>query len=352
MATMWGPPDADDPAGFAFRMYRNYDGSGDSGSRFGETSLDASSTDLDQVSVFASRRSHDGALTVMLINKTTEDRSSSFDVSAAYGNVAAEWYTYDATNLTQIVREADVFLDNGQVELTLPAYSISLLELPASDVITGDFNADGIVDSLDIDRLCTEIRSASPSTDFDLNSDGILDRDDMDEMVLNIIGTYYGDANLDRVVDISDFNLWNAHKFTTNDGWAEGNFNCDVVVDASDFNVWNLNKFQSANGSLIGSFVVESVETKPQLPEAWRINPHHESTVISGSFSPGMTIQPWSHRSLIPLQTSLRGVDSDRLVRERTSTYPATLMLWGEDVVSFMAHDGNEVVAADGWSTN
>jgi len=40
LATLWGPPDVDDPGAFAFRMYRNYDGLG---AAFGDTSVQATS---------------------------------------------------------------------------------------------------------------------------------------------------------------------------------------------------------------------------------------------------------------------------------------------------------------------
>ena len=45
---MWGPPDADQPGSFAFRVYRNYDGMGGS---FGETSVKAESEDSDKIGV-------------------------------------------------------------------------------------------------------------------------------------------------------------------------------------------------------------------------------------------------------------------------------------------------------------
>ena len=59
------------------------------------------------------------------------------------------------------------------------------------------------------------------------------------------------DANLDGVVDTSDFNLWNANKFTATPAWCAGDFNADGVVDASDFNIWNSHKFTSASGGTV-----------------------------------------------------------------------------------------------------
>ena len=119
--------------------------------------------------------------------------------------------------------------------------------------IPGDFNGDAIVNAEDIDLLCAEVISGTNATEFDLTGDGSVDTADMDEMILNVVGTLYGDANLDFVVDASDFNLWNASKFTSGSGWADGNFNCDTVVDASDFNIWNANKFNAAASATVPS---------------------------------------------------------------------------------------------------
>ncbi len=52
-----------------------------------------------------------------------------------------------------------------------------------------------------------------------------------------------GDANGDGLVDGTDFNIWNANKFTTGTTWSQGDFNCNGTTDGSDFNLWNSNKF-------------------------------------------------------------------------------------------------------------
>lgn len=62
----WTTPTAGTPAYLAMKLWRNYDGL-DSG--FGDVSVRATAPNPDQVSVFASRRSSDGALTVAVINK-------------------------------------------------------------------------------------------------------------------------------------------------------------------------------------------------------------------------------------------------------------------------------------------
>ena len=77
---------------------------------------------------------------------------------------------------------------------------------------------------------------------------------DLDEWLVsaateNGFGSSYlpGDANLDGVVDTSDFNIWNEGKFTQSTDWDNGDFNGDGFVDTSDFNIWNDFKFLSSD---------------------------------------------------------------------------------------------------------
>ena len=78
LATIWGEPQPTDPGAYAFRMYRNYDGAG---SRFGDVSVSAVSSDQGQLAVYAAQRSSDKALTVMVVNKTGEDLTSPLSAS-------------------------------------------------------------------------------------------------------------------------------------------------------------------------------------------------------------------------------------------------------------------------------
>ncbi len=114
--------------------------------------------------------------------------------------------------------------------------------------IPGDFNNDGIVNATDIDLLFAAVNSGQNSSAFDLTADSLVDMDDLDQLILVILGSLYGDANLDTVVDTSDFNRWNSNKFTNTAGWANGDFNGDGAVDTSDFNIWNGNKFTAGAG--------------------------------------------------------------------------------------------------------
>ena len=103
--------------------------------------------------------------------------------------------------------------------------------------------------------LVAEIAGGANNAAFDLSGDGSVDSTDLDLWLAEAgaanlpSGNAYrdGDANLDGVVDVSDFNLWNNNKFTNTAAWCSGDFNADGSIDVSDFNIWNTNKFTSSN---------------------------------------------------------------------------------------------------------
>ncbi|MBK8901177.1 MAG: glycoside hydrolase family 44 protein [Anaerolineaceae bacterium] len=130
LATLWAPPANTEPGAFAFRMYLNYDGSG---SAFGNLSLPASSSDVDQLSVFAARRSSDLALTIMVVNKSGAPVTSSIVLDGFTGGTA-EVYRYGSSSLSQITQQPNVVVPAGGFSATFPADSITLFELAGGDV--------------------------------------------------------------------------------------------------------------------------------------------------------------------------------------------------------------------------
>jgi hypothetical protein len=134
LATLWAPPEADQPGAFAFRIYRNYDGAG---SRFGDTSVQATSADAGQLSIFAAQRSSDGALTAVVINKTDGPLTGALAVANAALSGGGEWRRYSAADLTRITPPTSFTLVNGAAELTFPAQSITLLVM-GTEMETGD----------------------------------------------------------------------------------------------------------------------------------------------------------------------------------------------------------------------
>jgi len=133
LATLWSPPNPNQPGAFAFRMYRNYDGLG---GQYGDQNHPATSTRIHRVSAYASTRSGDGTLTVMLVNKTTSAQALTVNINGDYRQ--ARPYRYSTADLKRVVRLAPLGINNGVMNMTLPAMSITLLEIkptPASKAL-------------------------------------------------------------------------------------------------------------------------------------------------------------------------------------------------------------------------
>ena len=127
LATLWGPPNFTDPGAFAFRMYRNADGAGHG---FGESGVHAASADEGKVSVYAAIRAWDGALTVMVINKTGTDLTCPLTVGTFWAGPTAQVFRYGQANLSTVVRPADLTVTGGSISATFPASSVTLLVVP------------------------------------------------------------------------------------------------------------------------------------------------------------------------------------------------------------------------------
>ncbi len=149
------------------------------------------------------------------------------------------------------------FDNDGDMDLALVDELHNSVTLSRNDgihVAAGDFNANGVLEIQDIDRLVAEIAAGNENLVFDLTGDGRLDQTDLQQWrvlagAVNLAsGNPYlpGDANLDGNVDGLDFIAWNAGKFTSTAAWSAGDFNADGVIDGNDFIEWNLNKFSSA----------------------------------------------------------------------------------------------------------
>ncbi|MFL6240871.1 MAG: glycoside hydrolase family 44 protein [Actinomycetes bacterium] len=127
-ALLWAPPSSSQPGAFAFRIYRNYDGSG---SRFGDIGVQATSADQSKLAVYASQRSTDNAVTAVVVNKNSGDLTSALSLSGSNASSAQVW-TYSASDPAHIVRGTDTAVSGNELTHTYPANSITLLVLPQS----------------------------------------------------------------------------------------------------------------------------------------------------------------------------------------------------------------------------
>ncbi len=176
--------------------------------------------------------------------------------------------------------------------------------------------------------MFAEIRNGLHSPLFDLTGDGLVDSLDVDELVLNILGTLYGDANLDRTVDGLDFILWNANKFQAG-GWRKGDFNGDAIVAGTDFIAWNQNKFQSGAGGLgIG----------PKTDDPMSFWQQHATN--SNAISPG----PVRTHSMWRLPTPIEWAPVDMAQKGQLAAWQRLSMLrQTDDTTNTRNHDKREV---------
>lgn len=205
-----------------------------------------------------------------------------FDIdSGTLPNVVSDVYVFDPNTGTFFYEEQNAV--NG----FLKEHGIRFL-------LRGDTNNDGVIDASDIDEYFALMPGASSLTaeQFDLTGDlaltnsvdtlltGTGEDSDIDELIQNILGTEYGDFNLDGTVSIGDFTALQ-NSFGNAGGWADGDANGDGVVSIGDFTILQ-NKFGFNNMSLMApqslvttagaefaSFELQAEVTAVPEPSSW-----------------------------------------------------------------------------------
>jgi Glycoside hydrolase family 44 len=122
-ANMWNVPAPTDPIAYAFRLYRNYDGEG---GQFGNTSVLAGSTNQAELSIYGALRSSDGALTLVVINKTTSAIETSVSLAHFTPGPSAAVYNYSEANLQQISALGNISITPEGFSYSFPAYSATV----------------------------------------------------------------------------------------------------------------------------------------------------------------------------------------------------------------------------------
>ncbi len=128
-ADMWDPPNPTDPTAYSFRLFRNYDGQG---SEYGDTWVNATSSNQSQLALYGAQRTSDGALTLVVINKSAGSLTSSISLANFSPVSTASFYTYSSANLQQIVQQPALEVANSEVTATFPAQSASVIVIPES----------------------------------------------------------------------------------------------------------------------------------------------------------------------------------------------------------------------------
>ena len=136
IGTLWGAPDPTTqlPGLIAFEVFRNYDGAGAS---FGDQALISTSADQSKLSVYAALRAKDNVLTMVVINKTYGDYTSTLSLGNFAASAPAKAYLYSNGDLKAIVAQPDVIVtppsgggSASTISTKFPAQSITVLAVP------------------------------------------------------------------------------------------------------------------------------------------------------------------------------------------------------------------------------
>lgn len=127
MGTRWGTPPTNSVTYLAMKMYRNYD---NLKSTFGETSVLCKVPNPDVLSSFASQRTSDGAMTVMVINKVSASTPVKINLVNYVPGTAAQVYQISSSAQTGIAHRGNVTLTGNTLSTTVPGQSITLFVVP------------------------------------------------------------------------------------------------------------------------------------------------------------------------------------------------------------------------------
>jgi len=123
------------PGNMAFAMYRNYDGNK---STFGDKELNSSTGDQSRLAVYAASRTSDGAVTIVVINKTYGSLSNTLSLSNLTSTATqAQVFQYSNADLTHIVAQPAATITAGSgsnpstINMTFPGQSITLIVVPS-----------------------------------------------------------------------------------------------------------------------------------------------------------------------------------------------------------------------------
>lgn len=143
--------------------------------------------------------------------------------SALGGSIASPFKVPVGTEFIQV--RATGVLDEVVDDLSLRLY------------VDGDYNNDGEWTVDDLDLLTAAIRANEVSWRYDLSGNGAVTLEDRRVWIEDLVGSSFGDANLDGSFDSGDFvTVFQGGKYEGADAasWMEGDFSGDALFDSSD----------------------------------------------------------------------------------------------------------------------
>lgn len=105
---------------------------------------------------------------------------------------------------------------------------------PSPGGVPADFNGDLVRNVADIDALFAALAGSSGRPQHDLNLDGDIDPADLAALVIQWLGTRFGDTDLSGTVSIGDLTTLAENFGTSVTSWSQGDFNGDGLVSIGD----------------------------------------------------------------------------------------------------------------------
>jgi hypothetical protein len=132
-------------------------------------------------------------------------------------------------------------------EMFVFLFILTVLLLPvahtarAVPLYAADFDANGALDSGDVNLLTAEIAAETNDPSFDLNDDGLVDTLDLDDWFSAYsdfssvpLSTALVDVNFDTTNTVADFQIIQVNLLITTTNFTDGNLNADHWVDSLD----------------------------------------------------------------------------------------------------------------------
>lgn len=139
--------------------------------------------------------------------------------------------------------------------------------------LAGDFDNDNELTANDINLLSAQVGMGDLT--YDLDGNGVVDNDDRVFWVEELAGSLFGDTNLDKTVNFSDFISLSAN-YNQDGGWAEGDADGSGAINFSDFITLSTNYNMSTlppaavpeptAWTMLGSFVLLGIMRRRRLP--------------------------------------------------------------------------------------
>ena len=190
------------------------------------------------------------------------------DLLIAYGSTGvSEFGTEFWTGDINPSGSASTFAFSGSATVALDATGELELRTDSAAEFPGDFDESFEVDATDIDLLAAAVRAGHVPEVFDpldITTDLALTystgpaQSDAGLLVRTLLGTEFGDANLDRVVNLADYTILSGNFGNGGVGWAQGDFTGDGRVNLADYTVMQQNWGFGSGGN---------VAALPSIPE-------------------------------------------------------------------------------------